>query len=212
MTGTGNVKVIMDDKDLQMAYDMKTTVGEDSVDMGMWLKDGVLYQSTTLDGETTSVKYPLDLEEQLAVLENTASTQTAANVSGLAMIDSITAKTSGSSTVYTVSMGSGMNAALQGVMGLMNDESGMDLSSLDFQLGEVTAVYTVDRSGKLTEVQMVFSATMDMDLGDGVTMAAAYDYDIGMEINATGKDVKITYPDFSGFQEVEVPATEESAA
>ena len=59
---------------------------------------------------------------------------------------------------------------------------------------------------------MVFSAAMDMDLGDGVTMAAAYDYDIGMEINATGKDVKITYPDFSGFQEVEAPATEESAA
>lgn len=212
MTGTGNVKVIMDDKDLQMAYDMKTTVGEDSMDMGMWLKDGVMYQSTTMDGETTSVKYPLNLEEQLAVLENTASTQTAANVSGLAMIDSITAKTSGSSTVYTVSMGSGMNAALQGVMGLMNDESGMDLSSLDFQLGEVTAVYTVSGSGKLTKVQMEFSAAMDMDLGDGVTMAAAYDYDIGMKINATGKDVKITYPDFSGFQEVEIPAIEESAA
>lgn len=111
-----------------------------------------MYQSTTMDGETTSVKYPLNLEEQLAVLENTASTQTAANVSGLAMIDSITAKTSGSSTIYTVSMGSGMNAALQGVMGMMNDESGMDLSALDFQVGKVTAVYTVSGSGKLTKV------------------------------------------------------------
>lgn len=212
LAGEGNIKVILDDKNLQMAVDMKATVDGETMNTGMWLKDGTLYQSTTLDGETTSVKYPLDLEEQLAILESTASTQTAANVSGLAMIDSISAKTSGGKTVYTVTMGGGMNAALQGVMDLIGGESGMDLGQTGLQMDGITAVYTVDSSGKLEDVQMTFAASMTLDLGEGTAMSIAYDYDIGMKINATGKDVKITYPDFSGFQEVEIPVTEESAA
>ena len=34
-------------------------------------------------------------------------------------------------------------------------------------------------------------------------MAADYDYDMSMTVNATGKDVKVTFPDFSDFQEID---------
>ena len=43
-------------------------------------------------------------------------------------------------------------------------------------------------------------------------MDVAYDYDVAMTIKATGNSVKITYPDFSGYQEIDPNAMPELAA
>ena len=34
-------------------------------------------------------------------------------------------------------------------------------------------------------------------------MDVDYDYDMTMTVNATGKSVKVTFPDFSDFQEID---------
>ena len=78
------------------------------------------------------------------------------------------------------------------------------------EFGDVTAVYTVGRDGRLDSVDMVYSVTMDgASLGDP-TASLTYAYNISMTINATGSGVRITFPDFSDFEEVTVPEIDTS--
>ena len=55
---------------------------------------------------------------------------------------------------------------------------------------------------------MTFSVSMELDvpLDDGTvsTVSAKMAYDADMTIRATGDDVKITFPDFSDFQEMDL--------
>ena len=96
-----------------------------------------------------------------------------------------------------------MNSMLDSVMGLMGGKS----AGLDMRFGKMTATYTVDSKGNMKKVDMVFSASMKMDMpmedGQAVSMSAEYDYDMTMNVNATGNAVKITFPDFSGYQEMD---------
>ena len=125
------------------------------------------------------------------------------DVSGLAMLESVTAKTSGGNTEYTIVIGEGVNGLLENVLGMM----GQDAGSMDMRLGKMTATYTVDSKGNMKKVDMTFTASVKMDVpmedGQSYSMAADYDYDMSMTVNATGKDVKVTFPDFSDFQEID---------
>ena len=73
---------------------------------------------------------------------------------------------------------------------------------------------SVDRSGDLKSIQMTFSVEMNVPAEEGGTpMAMTADYDMSMTVNATGDSVRITFPDFSNFEEVPVPEiTPEPAA
>ncbi|WP_298023831.1 DUF6612 family protein [uncultured Dysosmobacter sp.] len=199
---TGNMKVAAESSDIQMACTMKTIADGETMDIGMWMKDGWMYMSMGADGETMNVKYPVD--DQTAAMESMEIVDVEAmNVSGLAMIDSITAKKSGSDTVYTVVMGRNLGGMMDNALGMMGQEA----SGLSMDISDITAAYTVGSNGKLKSVAMVFSAAMKMDLpledGQTLSMDVAYDYDMTMQVNALGKDVKIVYPDFSKFQEVD---------
>ena len=142
------------------------------------------------------------------------------NVSGLAMVNSITSKTQGSDTVYTMGItGSSMNGMMEtafstlmggGTFPAEDLQTMMDMLSF----GDITAVYTVDRSGDLKSIQMTFSVEMNVPAEEGGTpMAMTADYDMSMTVNATGDSVRITFPDFSSFEEVPVPeVTPEPAA
>lgn len=205
---TGSMKMIVDGTDVQMAYTMKTATEGVSVDMGMWMKDGWMYMTIKDAEESFSYKY--QIADELEVLEGLEGMQMAdMNVSGLAMIDSITAAKSGSDTVYTMVIGKGMAGILDGVMSMLGDEG----DGFSMTIGDITAIYTVDRNGNLKSMKMAFSAAMTMDLGEELgTMDAAYDYDIAMTIKAMGDSVKITYPDFSAFQEMDPTQVPELAA
>lgn len=199
---TGNMKMIVKGSDIQMATTMKTAAMGESMDIGMWMKDGWLYTSMSAGGETANVKYPV--ADQMAAMEGMKIVDVEGmDVSGLAMIDSLTSKKSGSDTVYTVVIGDGMGGVMDNIMGMMDQ----DTADLALDIGEITASYTVGSDGKLKSVAMTFSAAMKMDMpgddGQSITMNVAYDYDMTMKVNATGSDVKITYPDFSKFQEVD---------
>ena len=124
------------------------------------------------------------------------------NVSGLAMIGSITSKTVSNGTEYTMVFSENLGGSMDAVNELLGEAG----TAASMDISEIKAVYTVDRSGNLKKMTMVFSAsmTMDMPLEDGsvVSMDLIYDYDLTMTIKATGSRVKITWPDFSDFQEV----------
>ena len=127
--------------------------------------------------------------------------------SGLAVLESVTAKNvSGGNTEYTIVIGEGVNGLLGNVLGMVGQGvSGMD--GMDMRLGKMTATYTVDSKGNMKKVDMTFTASMKMDVpaedGQVYSMDVDYDYDMTMTVNATGKSVKVTFPDFSDFQEID---------
>ena len=124
------------------------------------------------------------------------------NVSGLAMLDSVTSRKSGGSAEYTIVIGKGMNSVLEGVLGTMDGAEGPGMN-----FGKITAVYTVDSKGMPKKVVMQFTASMTVDVpgedGQTVSTAVDYAYDMTMTVKATGKDVNVTFPDFSGYQEID---------
>ena len=219
MSMDGSMQMILDADDLRMAYEFDIGILGETMTMGEWVRDGWVYMEMTVDGETVRTKTQVDLEEQLALLkqmEGTAS-MAATSVSGLAMVDSIGTESRNGSTIYTVVLGgASMNGMLSGVMGTLMGETGMEESLAPsteaMEFGDVTAVYTVGRDGRLDSVDMVYSVTMDgTSLGDP-TASLTYAYNISMSINATGSGVRITFPDFSDFEEVTVPEVDTEPA
>ncbi len=223
MSMDGSKQMILDENDLQMAYDFDIGAMGETMTMREWLKDGWVYvESAVENGEAVRTKTQVNLEEQLALLEQVQASASVdvVNVSGLAMVNSITSKTQGSDTVYTMGItGSSMNGMMEtafstlmggGTFPAEDLQTMMDMLSF----GDITAVYTVDRSGDLKSIQMTFSVEMNVPAEEGGTpMAMTADYDMSMTVNATGDSVRITFPDFSSFEEVPVPEiTPEPAA
>ena len=207
-TMQGNMKMIMaEDGSIQMAYTVETVSQEERLNMDVWMKDGWVYLSTAMDGEAMKLKY--SVEDQLAVVEGLGAVNVdAMSVSGLAMLESVTAKkASGGNTEYTIVIGEGVNSLVENVLGMM----GQDVGSMDMRLGKMTATYTVDSKGNMKKVDMTFTASVKMDVpmedGQSYSMAADYDYDMTMTVNATGKNVKVTFPNFSDFQEIDLSQT-----
>ena len=207
-TMRGNLKMIVaEDDSVQMAYTMKTVSQGESVDMDIWMKDGWVYLSTEMNGEAMKLKY--SVEDQLAAVEGLGTVNVdAMSVSGLAMLESVTAKkASGGNTEYTIVIGECVNSLVENVLGMM----GQDVGSMDMRLGKMTATYTVDSKGNMKKVDMTFTASVKMDVpmedGQSYSMAADYDYDMTMTVNATGKNVKVTFPNFSDFQEIDLSQT-----
>ena len=198
----GNMKMIMDGANIQMAYTTETTAEGETVKVNMWMKDGYAYVSTSMAGEELKLKY--SVEDQMAAINSLSMVDvTAMDVSGLAMLDSVSSRKVGSNTEYTIVIGEGVNSMLAGVMGMLGDET----DGLDMHFGKMTATYTVDSKGNMKKVAMNFTASMKIDMpledGQAISMSADYDYDMLMTVNATGKAVKITFPDFSDFQEID---------
>ena len=196
---TGNVKTILDESDMEIAYTMNTSAEGTEVEIGMWMKDGWMYMTMEAEGETMKVKAPI--EDELAMLEEINTVDVSAmNVSGLAMIDSISVKKAGSNTEYTMVIGQNMGGMMDSVAAMTGeDAAGMNI-------GDMEITYAVDRNDTLKRMSMVFSAGLAMPLPneDGTLSSVnlQYDYEIDMTINATGSRVKITYPDFSDFVEI----------
>ena len=68
---------------------------------------------------------------------------------------------------------------------------------------ETAIAYTMADSISLSG--MAVFETVDVPGEDGQTVSTAVDYayDMTMTVKATGKDVNVTFPDFSGYQEID---------
>ena len=215
----GNMQMILDENDLQMAYTFDIDAMGETMTMSEWMTDGWVYVQTETGGETIQTKTPVNTEEMQALLDQVQSTAAmaspASSVSGLAMVDSITTAASGSNTVYTLVIGqnsmSNMMGAVLNMLGT-TDAAGVDMTEVQailsgLEFSDITAVYTVGSNGQLRDMQMQFSMTMGGDsMGmPGESVETAFDMDV--TVNATGDSVRITFPDFSSFEEVTVPET-----
>ena len=194
---TGNMKMIVDGTGIQLAYLIKTTTDGVSMETNMWMKDGWIY---FYSGDDTMLKYQMN--DPSAILEDIEPINIdTLDVSGLAMLDSITSKKSGSNTIYTIVINENLGGMLDSVAALTGEDEAMSMT-----LSPITASYTVDRKGNLKSIAMLFSAAMTMELpmedGTALSMNLKYDYDMTIKINATGNQVKIVYPDLSAASEV----------
>ena len=218
MTMDGNIQMILDEDDLQMACDFDIGMMGETMTTREWLKDGWVYlESIVENDEAVRTKTQADLAEQLALIEQAQATADLdmVNVSGLAMVDSITVQTQGANTVYTMVI---TGSSMEGMLHILREfPDGSDLVgpiAEGSHFGDITAVYTVDRSGDLKDIQMTYSIEMTVPAEEGGTpMVMTAAYDMSMTVNATGDSVRITFPDFSSFEEVPVPEiTPEPAA
>lgn len=204
MEMTGNVKTIVDDKGIRAACDMTSSTMGMEVSQKTWLKDGWAYVSMAMGEEEMKYKYRV-LDEESVLEQIGAVDPEAMDVSALAVIRSITAEKSGSNTVYTAvidgKLGGMMTEAVQEALTATGEDAAMDM-----ELSDITVVYTLDRSGAVKSMHMTFDMKMDLSMdieGETFAMDAAYAIDMDLTVKATGKDVKISFPNFSGYQEMD---------
>ncbi len=200
ITGTGNVKVCTTEDDMEMAMTLSLKAegmpsGEDdTLEMGMWLKDGVMYVRS---GEEM-------LKQEIPGLAEiyTSAMSAKANAALLPFLKSITAKTSGTDTVYAMALNDAlantMDSLASDLTGLMNVPGE---AKMNFSMDGSAFTYTIDKDGQLKNAAVVFNMDMGMDMnlgkGEQGTMEISMKMDMNMDVKATGNDVKITFPDFS---------------
>ena len=225
MAMTGNMQVVLDESDMQMAYTFDIDAMGETMTMGEWMRDGWVYVQMETGGETVQTKTQVNTEEMQALLAQVQAASAVASpvnsADGLAMVDSITVSTSGGNTVYTMVIGqNSMSSILDTVLGMLGttDAAGVDMSlvqalldTLDFS--DITAIYTVGSDGQVDDMQMQFSMTMDGTAlgapGESLEMA----FDMSVAINALGDAVTIDFPaGLDSFPEVttEAPADTET--
>ena len=129
------------------------------------------------------------------------------DVGDLVLLKELLVEKVGSDTVYTMVVGENLGGALERIMALTGEEL-EDAEAGEMDISELTARYVVDASGKVKETQMVFSVAAGSDISDEetnevTTLGLIYDYDMTVTVKATGNKVKITYPSFSDFPEVD---------
>ena len=209
MTASGRVQMILAEEP-QMAINMETTILGETMNMGEWMKDGWIYVQTEMNGETSKVKYQAEGMDAFMALYQELLDQSVSQMNGamLPMIDSITAKTSGGNTVYTLKLNNAISGMVQDLVGMLGDALPEEVG-LDMALDLKDCTYT--SGGRLKDCTAVVDAalTMNLDGGEEGTMAVnlGIKMDMSMDINAMGKNVRITYPDFSGFVDLTVPET-----
>lgn len=203
------------DAQIEMTYTFDISAMGDSMTMSEWLTDGWVYVQMEENGETVRTKTQVNTEETQALLDQIQSaasmTSPASSVSGLAMVDSITVSTSGGRTVYTMVIDqSSIGAVMDAVLGMLNtDGSSADAALMEdfldgMNFSDITAVYTVGSDGQMRDMRMQFSVTMGTTPG-APNESLKMDYDMTVTVNATGDSVRITFPNFSNFEEVTVP-------
>lgn len=207
-TVKGRIQMVLD-KDLQMAMDMTVTAtdGEttETEKMEYWLKDGVVYVRSGDMSYQMPAGMGLDMETLADLLEQSAGQSYAAM---LPFIDSITAKASGGNTLYTLKLNNAFAGMINGLTGQILGvlEAGADLDmKMSFSLDGGTITYTVDKDGTLKSAAADLALKAGVKASDGkdsLTADLSADLDMTMEVKAMGKAVKISFPDFSGFEDL----------
>lgn len=204
----GNIKMVLD-KDLRMAMDMTTTAtdGEttETEKIEYWLKDGVVYVRSGEEAYKMPAGMGMDMESLASLMERTAGQKTGAAM--LPFIDSITVKRSGEDTVYILRLNNAFGGLVNGLIGQISGElAAADLDmDMNFTMGDGAVTYTVGRDGALKSAGIDMTLKAGLNASDGaesVVMSLTMDMDMTMAVKAMGKAVKISFPDFSGFEEL----------
>ncbi len=207
-TVKGRIQMVLD-KELQMAMDLTVTAtdGEttETEKMEYWLKDGVVYVRSGEDAYQMPAGMGLDMETLADLLEQSAGQSYAAM---MPFIDSITAKASGGNTLYTLKLNNAFAGMINGltgqILGVLAAEADLKMD-MSLALDGSTLTYTVGKDGALKSAAADLALKMDVsasDSKDSLTADVSADLDMTMEVKAMGKAVKISFPDFSGFEDL----------
>ena len=197
----GSIRSVVDE-DIRMAVDLTVTMDGESRRMEMWMKDGVSYVRSGGEAYRTPVE---GMGSPQALLDQPSGKTGAAM---LPFIAGISAKPSGSDTVYTLTLNDAFAGLLEGVLRTALQEAPIGMADMDLEttLDGTAITYTVDKGGELksASVDMTFKAGMEAGAGTegSMTLRYAVDMEMDMDIKASGKDVKIAFPDFSDFKEI----------
>ena len=204
----GRIQMVLD-KDLQMAMDMTVTATDGEITetekMEYWLKEGVAYVRSGEDAYQMPMGMGVDVESLTALMEQATGKTYAAM---LPFIDSITEKSSGENTVYTLKLNNAFAGMINGltgqILGVLEAEADLDME-MSFSLDGSTITYTVGKDGTLKNAAADLALKAGVKASDGkdsLTANVSVNLDMTMEIQAMGKNVKISYPDFSDFEDV----------
>ena len=208
-TVKGRIQMVLD-KELQMAMDLTVTAtdGEntETEKMEYWLKDGVVYvRSGDMSYQMPMNMMGMDMEAFMALMEQASGKTSAAQ---LPFIDSITAKSSGDSTVYTLKLNNAFAGMINGltgrILGVLAAEADLKMD-MSLALDGSTLTYTVGKDGALKSAAADLTLKAGVKASDGkdsLTADVSADLDMTMEVKAMGKAVKISFPDFSGFEDL----------
>ena len=189
----------------QMAMDMTVAVNDgtetQTEEMEYWLKDGVTYV------RSGDASYRMDTGADMESL--TALMEQSSGQSGPAMlpfVESITSRASGGDTVYTLRLNDAFGKMMNGILSQVLEAmpAGLDMD-MEMTLDTGAIAYTVGSDGKLKDAAINVAMTASMDAGQGadaMSVSFSLDMDMTMEIKAMGGDVKISFPNFSGFEEI----------
>lgn len=202
------------DEDQPQVHSRASSVSQGMVTTSnIWLKDGWTYVNLLL-GEypVTQVKYPTQAEE-LALAELDFQ---GIELGHLASYKTVSAMEMGENTLYTFVMYGHLAGADSGYLDLIysaileGTEENSEISNIRF--GDTTLMITVNEDGLAVDEALILTISMDVTVEvEGVTyvVPATMDYTILGTTNAMGKDVKIDYPDFTDFIEIDPAALEE---
>ncbi|MCI8841904.1 MAG: hypothetical protein HFF95_05565 [Oscillibacter sp.] len=207
-TVKGRIQMVLD-KELQMAMDLTVTAtdGEttETEKMEYWLKDGVVYVRSGEDAYQMPAGMGLDMETLADLLEQSAGQSYAAM---MPFIDSITAKASGGNTLYTLKLNNAFAGMINGltgqILGVLAAEADLKMD-MSLALDGSTLTYTVGKDGALKSAAADLTLKAGVKASDGkdsLTADVSADLDMTMEVKAMGKAVKISFPDFSGFEDL----------
>lgn len=220
VSGNGRIQMILKDP-LQLAISMNmnmesNTAGagpdvtmQDQVSVQEWMQDGWVYVQEEMDGTTDRYKYPVgDMDGFAEFYQEMLQISGQMNSMMLPMIDSIDVSRTGSRTVYTMKMDDSLNSLLEDLLTALQEELAAMESPVDLtaDLQSCTYVYTVGSDGELESCTADFD--LDLVLGLPVTetenaqITAKLQMDMQMDVNATGDDVRISYPSFSNFEDL----------
>lgn len=194
---SGGIQVIAD-KDVQMAMDLTVTMNDgentETEKMEYWLKDGVTYVRSGEDAY--QMPAVVDMESLQSLMEQSAG-QTGAAM--LPFIKSIAVKTSGGETVYTITLNDAFAGLMDSIFRTVLQEVPVEMD-MKISLDGASIAYKADQDGNLKSASVHMPLKVEAK-GD-MTFSVGADMDMTMDIKAAGKNVKITFPDFSGFEKI----------
>lgn len=211
MDASGRIQMALNDQNPQMAMTMKTTLEGESMDLGMWLKDGWLY--VKMNDETYKQDCSEMLDQFLPLYQEILDQANASSIL-LPFIDTITTQKNGSDTVYTLTLNKAFEgmyndlfdtilketASVAGASGETPAASVLGPSGLTLKLGvdKMAYTYTVSSSGTLKNASADAAMNIQMKVGDtpenAFALTVKVDMEMDMDVNAVGDSVKVSYP------------------
>ena len=191
----GDVKLAMK-RYPEMALDLTMKADGQEENVKLWLKGDWVYAQT---GEA-SVKMETG-EEIWKLLEDSAQKEAGASL--LPFVADISKQASGDEAVYTMDMNDAYESLVKDITAQVleaNHVSGSAGGEMDMK--GFTIRYTV-KGGTLKSVSADTALSMKIDGGEAEgTVMAGMSMDMKMDILSSGSAVNVSFPDFSGFEEV----------